>query len=176
MRWLLLVLACVACNPFQGTQGMYVNRSEFTDGTTRHPPAYDDANAKLEACAQKFVNELPNVPDSLGGSPWMPEKVDAPVDSLVSAIYVRDKLQGDTLARVGANAAADAVFQADTRRLFLSAHAYRLRDELQHELAHALVLHYPELRDPPGVTYNARRDDHASPFFKACVSYCVNCG
>lgn len=173
---LVLVLALLgACNPLQGTQGMSVSRSEFTDGTLRRPPAYDAALAQLEACAQGYVDKLPNPADSLGGSPLMPERIDAPLDSLVSAIYVRDKLQGDTAARVSATQPADGIFQRDTRRLFLSAHAYRLRDEVQHELGHALSRHYPALRNPPGIAESHAGDDHAGAFFKACVPYCPMC-
>lgn len=170
----VLLLAIVpACNPFEGTQGMSVSRSEFTNGTPRHPAPYDSALASLERCAQEYVSaEVPNPADSLGGSPAMVEPITAPVDSLVSSFRVLDKLQGDSLCAVARDAVADAIFQGDSRRLCLSAHAYRLRDEVQHELAHALVRYYPELRDPPGVEYSARRDDHNGAFFRRCVTYC----
>lgn len=168
-------LVGAGCNPFQGTQGMYVNRSEFTDGTLRRPPVYDSALAQLERCAQTYVDRLPTPPDSLGGSPMMAERINAPLDSLVTAIYVRDRLQGDTAARVGPHQPADGIFQRDTRRLFLSAHAYRLRDEVQHEMGHALSRYYSALRNPPGVAEDHAGDDHAGEFFKACVPYCPLC-
>lgn len=176
---MVLVLSGYLVGPFlagcRGTEGMDVSRSDFTNGTTRHPATYDAALANVERCAQRYVDELPAAADSLGGSPLMAERIDAPVDSLVSGIWVLDHLQGDTLARVGPSASADGIFQRDTRRLFLSAHAYRLRDEVTHELGHALSRHYPALRNPPGAAETAAGDDHAGAFFKACVTYCPMC-
>lgn len=175
MRTALLVVALLLAAACQGTEGMDVKRSDFTDGTLRRPLAYDAALTQLEQCAQAYVDKLPNAADSLGGSPFLSERIDAPLDSLVSAIYVRDKLQGDTAARVGPTQPADGIFQRDTRRLFLSAHAYRLRDEVEHELGHALSRYYPALRNPPGVAESSAGDDHAGAFFRACVPYCPLC-
>lgn len=169
----LLTAGVLACNPLKGTQGMDVQRAQFTNGTTRHPAAYDSALVSLEQCAQKYVDALPSPADSLGGSPFLPERIDAPFDSIAAGgVWVLDNLTNDTASHVGRSwDRADGVYQDSVRRVFLTVHAYRLRDEVEHELAHGLADYYPALRDPPGVVSSARRNDHTGPFFRACVTY-----
>lgn len=152
---------------------MAVSAGDFTNGTTRHPAPWDSALVALERCAQSYVDSLPTPADSLGGSPAMPERITAPVDSLVrGGIWVLANLTNDTASHVGQSwDRADGVYQNTVRRLFITTHAYRLRDEVQHELAHALADYYPALRDPPGVASDARQNDHTGPFFRSCVSY-----
>lgn len=180
LGWLrsLLALGCLlGCNPFQGTQGMNVSAAEFTNGTPRHPAPWDSALAELERCAQRYVDSLPAPADSLGGSPFMAERIDAPLDSLLEGgIWVLGNLATDTASHVSmANDRADAVYQRGARRLFITTHAYRLRDELEHELGHALSDYYPALRNPPGAANTnlgaMGAADHVGPFFRACVAY-----
>lgn len=161
----LTALLLSACNPWQvfldGTQGMRVHLGDFTAGTTRHPRAYDDLTSALEQCARRYVA-------SRGAS----TEIDVPLDSLVSGIWiVSDWAAVADLAGTRSDTRADGIYQRDTHRLFLSRHAYRLRDEVQHEIGHALSTYYPALRAPQDTLNQGGEYDHGGAFFHMCVSY-----
>lgn len=167
MKKLLLIgltALLAACNPLYGTQGLHVHLGDFTAGTTRHPQAYDDLTAKLEHCAQRYILVHPMVPYA---------KINAPLDSLVrGGIWIVTNW-ADVSAFAGTNkdTQADGIYQRGTHRLFLTRHAFRLADEVTHEIAHALSDYYPSLRNPEDVTNIGGELDHRGEFFRECVTY-----
>lgn len=161
----IVLLALAGCNPFAvlfyGTEGMAVSRRDFTNGTTRHPIAYDDALASLRSCASRYSGE------QYGES----------VDSLYrGGIYL---VSHDSLSRMVNGQPVEAIYRRHEHAEYLDGESFRLRDVLVHEMAHGMSDDHQELRNPLdslNASPNAGNLDHVGAFFRACVSYCPGCG
>lgn len=155
-------LMCGGCHVLEqlmlGRQGMAVSRSDFTNGTTRHPREWDDAAADTRECAEDKITKS--------------SIANASVEELFSGgIWIVDASE---LRQYNNGLPADAVYTRTEHKLRISTHAYRLRPVFQHEVGHALSDLVPALRnpvDPLGVSPNAGNLDHVWYFFLGCIEF-----